>query len=308
MQARVDAPGTLARMRLNVMCWPLCLLLASLVGACGEGDSETTVPGVDPEVAEAFALDAGAGEFDPAEAAQLTFRAEDVVGTLEGVAAVIDHRLRSLGWGSAMVENAESADDGDPARIVCRVRDGDMAHRFRVIAMISKRGTLAFRICVPEREAAVERELHEKLGQFYEPSQPNSRWLPGVREDEQILVIVPEPGSVDDFTERDLATATPQPIGESDAWRIRLEFVDARKEALRAFTETHLRRQMAIVIDGIVVAGPTIVSPLPGLAVIEGPPPGFTKDEAFSLALLLGMKSSYDATLVLESVEEPGSR
>ena len=308
VQARVNAPGTLAHMRLNVMCAPLCLLLASLVGACGETGSETTVPGVDPEVAEAFALDAGAGELDPAEAVRLTFRAEDVVGTLEGVADVIDHRLRSLGWGSATVESVENGDQGDAARIVCLVRDGEMAHRFRVIGMISRRGTFAFRLCVPEGQAASERDLRESLGEFYEPSQPNWRWLPGTGDDDQVLVVVPRPGSVDDFTERDLAKATPQTIDESDVWYLEIEFVEERKEALRAFSEMHLRRQMAIVIDGIVVVRPIVASPLPGVAVIEGPRSGFSKDEAFSLALLLGMKSSYDATLALDSVDEPESR
>jgi preprotein translocase subunit SecD len=273
-----------------------CLLVIA-IGACSEPE---TMPDAEADAARAALEEALPA---PEETVTLTFRVEDAQEPVEDIASAVDHRLRSLGMGSA------EALAGDPPRLVCQVRDGDPAHRFRVIGVITTRGRLAFWICAPEREIAVEKSRRSGMGAEYRPPGPSYRWLESARDDTwgDVLVIVPEPGSTDDFTARDVASAEPRPADGEDGWLVHFEFVEERKQAFHDFTARHIGRRIAIVIDGALRSAPIIRSPLPGFGVIEGGAGGMSKDEAHGLALILGIRRAYDATLVLESAEEPGT-
>jgi SecD/SecF fusion protein len=66
------------------------------------------------------------------------------------------------------------------------------------------------------------------------------------------------------------------------------EFKPERKPYFGAFTERHVRENMAIILDGKVNSAPVIKSPLPGEGIIEGGgSAGFKEKEARELAVVL---------------------
>ena len=66
------------------------------------------------------------------------------------------------------------------------------------------------------------------------------------------------------------------------------EFKAERKPYFGAFTERHVRENMAIILDGRVNSAPVIKSPLPGEGIIEGGgAAGFKEKEARELAVVL---------------------
>ena len=66
------------------------------------------------------------------------------------------------------------------------------------------------------------------------------------------------------------------------------EFKAERKPYFGAFTEKHVRENMAIILDGRVNSAPVIKSPLPGEGIIEGGVgTGFKEEDAKKLAIVL---------------------
>jgi len=59
---------------------------------------------------------------------------------------------------------------------------------------------------------------------------------------------------------------------------------DAEKEEFRRWTGSLVGRQMALIIDGKVVAVPTIKTPLPGAGIVMDEARTWTEDEAKSIA------------------------
>ena len=66
------------------------------------------------------------------------------------------------------------------------------------------------------------------------------------------------------------------------------EMVEGRKAEFESFTARHVNRRLAIIVDGRVLAVPSIRSPLPGAGIITGGgASGFTREDAESLAAVL---------------------
>jgi SecD/SecF fusion protein len=65
------------------------------------------------------------------------------------------------------------------------------------------------------------------------------------------------------------------------------EFKPERKPYFGAFTEKHVKEQMAIILDGRVNSAPNIESPLPGEGIIKGGGSGFKEKEARDLTIVL---------------------
>lgn len=87
----------------------------------------------------------------------------------------------------------------------------------------------------------------------------------------------------------DPESVTVQPLQGTPGFTVGVEFVDDRKDDFRDFTRRHLKRKLAIVVDGEVVSAPIIQDVIPGRCLISGGGPRgfFTKEEAESLAAAL---------------------
>jgi preprotein translocase subunit SecD len=62
------------------------------------------------------------------------------------------------------------------------------------------------------------------------------------------------------------------------------ELVPARGAAFREFTRDHLRRQLAVVVGGVIRSTPVLLSELPGKGVVEG---RFSEDEVRAMVARL---------------------
>lgn len=105
-----------------------------------------------------------------------------------------------------------------------------------------------------------------------------SDWVVACERDGTVKYLL-KPAAVDGT---DVATAA---AGTDDGmWLVTVEFTGAGQAKFTALTEHALGRQVAIVLDGVVLSAPTVESRIPGSAVISG---SFTRDEAEELAAVV---------------------
>lgn len=75
------------------------------------------------------------------------------------------------------------------------------------------------------------------------------------------------------------------PTHDSLGWpAIQFEIADGQKDEFRRWTAILVEHRLAILIDGVVVATPTVKSPLPGSGIIESGAAHWSEEEVKSLA------------------------
>jgi preprotein translocase subunit SecD len=96
------------------------------------------------------------------------------------------------------------------------------------------------------------------------------------------------PGSYDDVPLRSVRTFAikdarvyPDPQGHP---AVLFVIADAEREDFRRWTASLVGRQMALLVDGKVVATPTVKQPLPGAGIVMDETRTWTEDEANSIA------------------------
>ncbi|MGB0954034.1 MAG: SecDF P1 head subdomain-containing protein [Planctomycetota bacterium] len=68
---------------------------------------------------------------------------------------------------------------------------------------------------------------------------------------------------------------------------VAFEIVAHKQDDFADFTEQHKGKRMAIVIDGEIIAAPTIADRLPGSGILEGGAEGFTEERVEEIAHFL---------------------
>lgn len=241
----------------------------------------------------------------------LAYRMEDRWGDVPPMAAqlhlvdVLDARLAAIGQDRAALSVGSKGE--------LRVIVADDA-RDAAAATIEQTVELRFRIRAPSDIENPERDQRTELGEFYEESLPDFAWF-GLGNGEQVLLYVPEvprilelealraADPVDEsavrermqslqklllqkvFTGADLSDA--QAIHRPGDSSVRVTIRPDRRAAFREFTAHYRTRQMAILLDGVVIAAPTLSEPLESAAEIRKPGGSFSPEEAESLAATL---------------------
>jgi preprotein translocase subunit SecD len=169
-------------------------------------------------------------------------------GELQRTAEIMRSRLESLGVIGARVETGPHGLD---------VSLPETAPVETVQAALSRPGTLEFRIVAEVRDGEyVFEEPENRVDAF----------------------------GGDDIDPESVTIHPPQGLG----FMVGVEFMDDRKDDFADFTRRHLRRRLAILVDGEVISAPIIQDVIPGRCLISGGgPKGMTKEEAESLAAAL---------------------
>ena len=260
-----------------------------------------------------------AAAFGGDDAATTTYRLEQPDGKASTAAdaataiRVLERRLSGVGAAGVKI-----AGDGT-ATLTLTVPAALDKRREEILRLAERPGTVEFRVCASSDEERRWRDISAELEQpLLAPKR--YRWLPVDIEDHfpYVLVHVPEQvvaaqmqklrvsGSPDDspamkslraefestlrdevFTGGQLARGEVRqhPISGNVVW---FEFKPERKQAFEAFTGRHINEQLAIVLDGRVVAWPVIKSALPGEGMIVGEGrDGFSMIDAQGLASVI---------------------
>ncbi len=248
------------------------------------------------------------------------------------VIKVIEKRINALG----LAEISLTATDDNEILIEIPGRSKEQLDRIKSI--IEESGELEFRIVETEEKTAIERDQRRDMGTFYEVSDPRYRWVPSAdpgRDDFLVLIEeAPLQAEVDalkaraaededvadelhtkeqalqdimtleTFTGKDLAAARVQRQNVQIVvfFQMKLE----RRGDFGDFTTRHIKRQMAIVLNGKVESAPVINSTLPGEGIIEGGRgSGFDPTEATALTITLESGAT-GVNLVLEREDQLG--
>jgi len=291
-------------------------LVLPLLAACGDAEPQLPPP--------------------PTHVAEMVFRVDGAVASLDGIVEVVGARLAALGVGRVV------AVPGKLPRIRCLLNEAGAAAAEDVEDVVTRPGTLEFRLTATDEETVAEGVARAQAGDGYVPSDPTYRWIPVAAADgipdemPDTLVIVPElrlvaairrgiaaqgpqarsaldalRDELDDvrasevFGERDLASASAAASGGAPRAPsvVEFEMVPERRAAFEAFTTRNQGQRVAIVVDGVVFSAPTIVAPLPGRGVISGSGTGFTASAAARLAAVLAAGRALPAPLTRESFE-----
>jgi len=296
---------------------PLALtvvFIASLaIGACGDDEGGVAEPAPSPAQP--------ADRLDADEGATLTYRMEDVWGNAPSASAqehlvrVLTARLAAIGQPRANVAISES---GELKVIVA----SDAAET--AASAVEHSVELRFRIRAPSEIENEERDQRKQLGEFYAASRPEFAWFP-VGKGTDVYVYVPEARLVLElselraaeprdgelikektarlqelllqrvFTGADLADA--QAIHRPGDSAVRVMIRPERQDAFREFTTHYRSRQMVVLVNGRVIASPTLTEPLQAAAEFRKPGGTYTPKQAEQLAEAL-RRAAYGIRLV----------
>lgn len=262
----------------------------------------------------------------------IVLRAQDGVAVPPETLEALDGRLWTANLGRAEI------DPGDPAVVLCHLAEHlDVADAEGVAPWVAGRGTLEFRIVAPDAMQNAEREKRKTFGDRYTPPE-GTAWVPagmgtvrvpGAGEKPDLLVEIPEDAAEREL-DRGMEEGLPPPrieglrdalnavhtrevfheddIEEAHVTRQQPEVVvyfritEPRADDFHSFTERNVRRQLALVVNGVVHSAPAIMSPLPGEGIIAGGGPGFSEHEAALLAAILDGGLVLDAPLEVVEV------
>lgn len=226
---------------------------------------------------------------------------------LRAAASVVDRRLEASGFDSYSI-----SPDAEERTLTIELPAQNASKLGEACRVIERNATLEFRILASEQD---ERALRNS-GSAVPP--PSHRLVPCGFGGPDMLVEIPEgPAAAElaDLRKRSIAETSPEFVAaqarfdgavrenvftgeqiarcavtrQHDQNAVSVEFTDDRKPLFESFTERNVRRQMAIILDGVVSAAPIVTSRLPGVGVITGGGlQGFTPAEARELATALG--------------------
>ncbi len=267
-------------------------------GACGD-DAATKPDGAHNNTAA------------PAGSVTLSYRMADVWGDPPSeaarthIAGVLADRLTAIGESRAGV----AIDGTDALKITVTASVADKA-----MAAIEQRVELRFRIRAPSEIENMERSQRDELREFYTSSRADFAWFPlGTGED--VYIYVPEAPRILEienlhaatprdeelirqktvalqelllqrvFTGADLADA--EAIHRPGDSAVRVTIRAERRDAFRKYTTHYTGRQMIVLVDGRVIAAPTLTEPLEAAAELRKPGGTYSPAEADRVAAAL---------------------
>jgi len=191
-------------------------------------------------------------------------------------------------------------------------------------AEMQRDAEVRFRIRAPSDIENAEREMRDELGEFYRPSRTDFAWVTVERGVDVFLYVPeapllleierlsaqqpPDENAVREkilqlkklllqkvFAGSDLSDAAATHLPGDSAVRVTIR--EDRRQAFREYTTHYTGRQLVALVNGHVVAAPTIPGPLESAAELRNPARPFTQAEADLLAETL-RRAAYGTRLV----------
>jgi len=278
-------------------------LAATLFGTACDGAKKPAVAGA-PAKPSVARLEAGDGT-------TLDYQMENVWGEIPTAEArrhlvrVLEARLAAIGEDRARV----TTDETGVLLVTVTADSADAA-----AAEIERDAEVRFRIRAPAEIENSERDLREKLGEFYAVSRPDFDWFP-LGDVADVFLYIPDapimlelgrlhaaeprdPQAIEAATERlkavllqrvftgaDLSNA--EAVHRPGDSAVRVTIRPERRPAFGKFTSHYQGRQMMVIVNGQVISAPTITEPLESAAELRSPEGSFTPAAADAFAALL---------------------